>query len=201
MLKNFEKEKKIEVISEIIVILMIIIGAFVSKNFLLCNIKDIVRAMSEIFVNVKMHTESREVVTCGYYDEVKKQIYFTISNHGITISKNIEERNRYIFKRDIDSIEWAIKKSNSTRDNTEIGGLGLYNTIDFIKEIKGEIWICSGRGFWHQSNYNIEKYENKSSFPGTIITFNIPLDYLSSNMEEVCIDVISLEEIIGGIYR
>lgn len=174
------------------------ISIFVNENSLNCNIKDIVRATSEIFVNVKMHTKSNEVVTCGYYDNLKKEMYFTISNHGITIAKNIEDKNGYVFNKDVEAIEWALKKSNSTRDDTEIGGLGFYKTREFIKEIKGNMWICSGRGYWYQGDENTEKCEIKSSFPGTSVTFKIPLDDMYKQKQDININIISLDEIIGG---
>ena len=90
---------------------------FTKENLLNFNKKDTVRAISEMFANVKMHTNSEKVVTCGYYDKDKKEMYFTISNHGITISKTIERKNGYIFEEEIEAIEWAVKKSSSTRHN------------------------------------------------------------------------------------
>lgn len=59
------------------------------------------------------------------------------------------------------------------------------------------MWIISGRGYWHDKDNNLEKYELKSSFPGTVITFLFPLDYIN---KEECInkEIISLYDIIGG---
>lgn len=174
------------------------IRVFVEENTLSCDIKEVARAISEMFANIKMHTNSKDVVTCGYYEEVDKEMYFTISNHGITIAKNIEKINEYLFKEDIEAIEWSIKKSSSTRKDTETGGLGLYTTRKFIKEIRGSMWIVSGRGYWYENDNNIEKYEMKSYFPGTIITFRLPLNYIRDINEELSGDIISLNDIIGG---
>ncbi|WP_294129357.1 ATP-binding protein [uncultured Clostridium sp.] len=170
---------------------------FTKENLLKFNKKDTVRAISEMFANVKMHTNSKEVVTCGYYDKDKKEMYFTISNHGITMSKTIERKIGYVFEKEIEAIEWAVKKSSSTRHNDETGGLGLYSTKEFINSINGEMWIVSGRGYWHNKENNIEKYELKSSFPGTLITFLFPLDY-SNEEEYIDKEIISLDDIIGG---
>ena len=170
---------------------------FTKENLLNFNKKDTVRAISEMFANVKMHTNSKEVVTCGYYDKDKKEMYFSISNHGITMSKTIERKNGYIFEEEIEAIEWAVKKSSSTRHHNETGGLGLYSTREFIRSIGGEMWIISGRGYWHDKYNNLEKYELKSSFPGTVITFLFPLDYINKE-EYINKEIISLEDIIGG---
>ena len=43
----------------------------------------------------------------------------------------------------------------------------------------------------------MEKYELKSSFPGTLITFLFPLDY-SNEEEHIDKEIISLDDIIGG---
>lgn len=170
---------------------------FTKDNLLSFNKKDTIRSISEMFINIKMHTNSNEVVTCGCYDKQKKEMYFTISNHGITMYKNIERKMGYIFEKEIEAIDWAVKRSSSTRHYDETGGLGLYSTREFINSINGEMWIISGRGYWHNKENSLEKYELKSSFPGTVITFLFPLDYIN---EEKCIDkdIISLDDIIGG---
>ncbi|MGL5353361.1 MAG: ATP-binding protein, partial [Clostridium sp.] len=174
------------------------ISAFVEKNLLSCDIKDVTRAISEMFANVKMHTLSKEIVTAGYYEKKNKAMYFTISNHGVTIAKNIEKMNGYFFDKEVEAIEWAIKKSSSTRHSTETGGLGLYTTRNFVKEIKGSMWIVSGRAYWYESIKGIERAEMNSAFPGTIITFMLPLNYDRNISEDLSESIISISDIIGG---
>lgn len=164
------------------------------------NTKEFIRIMVEIFVNVKMHTNSKEVTTCGYYDENNKEMYFTISNHGMTIRHNIEERNEYIFNTYIDAIQWAVKRSNSTRKKNTPGGLGLFISRNFIAENGGSIKIVSGKGYWEESEgIIISSKEMRTIFPGTIVNFKINLnrnkmvEYKPQNYE------LSIEEILGGI--
>ena len=140
------------------------------------NNKEFMRIMVEIFVNVKMHTKSKEVTTCGYYDENNNDMYFTISNHGMTIKHNIEEKNKYVFDEYIGAIEWAVKKSNSTRKKNTPGGLGLYISRNFVKDNQGSIKIISGKGYWEETNGVIVKSkEMRTTFPGTIVNFKINL--------------------------
>lgn len=173
------------------------LNLFTNINKVYCEEKEVTRVLSEMFVNVKMHTKSKDVSVCGYYDEEKKELCLSISNHGITISKNIEEKNRYIFGKEIEAICWAVKRSSSTRSNCESGGLGFYTTRRFIQSNKGALWIVSGRGYWFENNSKVESYELKSSFPGTLITIKIPLDYNVFNYYKLKIETISIDDIIG----
>ncbi len=162
------------------------------------DLKSLVRVISEMFINVKMHTKSREVMTCGYYLPEKKMLYFSISNHGITIRKNIELKNRYIFNTDIEAINWAVKKNSSTRIPDEVGGLGLYTSREFVNKYNGAFYIASGRGYWKEENGAINASEMHSAFPGTIITFKIQLMDKSQNSNIVSKQVISIDELLGG---
>ena len=163
------------------------------------NTKEFMRIMVEIFINVKMHTISKEVTTCGYYDEDNEDMYFTISNHGITIKHNIEERNKYVFEDYIDAIQWAVKKSNSTREKNTPGGLGLFISRNFIKNNGGSIKIVSGKGYWEESNGVIVKSkEMRTTFPGTIVNLKINLKYQEKKYYKLNKSEFSMEDILGG---
>lgn len=170
---------------------------FLNNNEFKYYTKPLVRAISEMFVNVKMHTSSNKVMTCGYYLPEKKELYFTISNHGITIRKNIEIINNYIFDTDIDAINWAVKRSMSTRKYGESGGLGFYTSREFISKYNGVLYIISGRGYWTETNKVISASEMNSAFPGTVITFKIQL-INESKCNDIKKEIIGISEILGG---
>lgn len=177
------------------------LSAFISSNYLEYDAKELIRIVSEMFINVKMHTKSREVMTCGYYLPEKKELYFTIANHGITISKNIEKKNHYIFDKDINAIMWAVKRSSSTRTSEESGGLGFYTTRNFLRAFNGCLWVISGRGYWKEDNNEVYCSEMKSAFPGTIITIKMPLNKNIIKNDIIEKEIISIDEIIrGGLW-
>lgn len=117
---------------------------FTKENLLNFNKKDTVRAISEMFANVKMHTNSEKVVTCGYYDKDKKEMYFTISNHGITISKTIERKNGYIFEEENGFYEYLrYNPLDDLLDDSDYTKQIIYNDVKnkFFKFILSS--ICS----------------------------------------------------------
>lgn len=175
-----------------------VLAYFKYKNIEI-NTKEFIRIMVEIFINVKMHTNSKEVTTCGYYDEDNKDMYFTISNHGMTIKHNIEERNKYVFKYYIDAIQWAVKKSNSTRKKNTPGGLGFFISRNFIKDNGGSIKIVSGKGYWEECNGEIlVSKEMTTTYPGTIVNFKINLKHNEQKNNKLYKHEFSIEEILGG---
>ncbi|SHH24097.1 hypothetical protein [Clostridium grantii] len=171
---------------------------YLRNNGINNDCKDFVKAIMEMFVNIKMHTNSRNTKTCGYYLPENNEIYFTLCNLGVTIKKNIELANSYIFDQDHEAIDWAVKKNKSTRSADESGGLGFYTTRNFVKKYDGIINVISGRGYWEECNGQIISEEMKSAFPGTIITFRINLNNFVKEKTFINKDTIGLEELIGG---
>ena len=81
---------------------------------------------------------------------------------------------------------------------TTTGGVRAKEIANYIKEVL-TFWGINTTyklPIVYRDN-NLEKYELKSSFPGTVITFLFPLDYIN---KEECInkEIISLDDIIGG---
>lgn len=130
----------------------------------------------EIFNNVKEHTQSNKVYTCGQYFPKSSFLYFTIVDSGETIPYNV---NTYCNNMNIvlpnRPLEWAITPGNTTRQVNTPGGLGLSLLRDFIELNKGKLYIVSGDETYEQ-NGKFNRYMNMEySFPGTIVTvaFNL----------------------------
>lgn len=70
----------------------------------------------EIFNNVKEHTNSQRVYTCGQYFPKSSLLYLTIVDSGETIPYNV---NEYHVKSNLESpckpLEWAMVAGNTTR--------------------------------------------------------------------------------------
>jgi hypothetical protein len=188
------------------------VNTYLNEKFLYLNArfeKKIKKVLSEIIANVKMHASPKETAICGYFKENSNEIYLSICNMGLTIKQNIENKTEYIFENDLEAIEWAMKKRNTTR--TDTGGLGLYLIRKYIKEIQGEISIISGKGSIidkrDNSIYsiineemNFEKHSLYSFFPGTFIT--IKFDFLEKELNEVdyTIDIFDLNKMMEDFY-
>ena len=152
--------------------------------------KKLKRIISELVANVNMHGNPKNVYICGYYDIINNLIKVSIFSLGITIRQNIESNTKYNFSNDETALLWSIKKSNSTRKDEEIGGLGLYLTRKYMCEMGGRVDISSGKSVIIENknmdkyNIDIDKEANvsikklKSFIPGCVTT-------LIMNFEEV----------------
>ncbi|MCM1122078.1 MAG: hypothetical protein NC416_05805 [Eubacterium sp.] len=130
----------------------------------------------EIFNNVKEHTHSNKVYTCGQYFPKSSLLYFTIVDSGETIPYNV---NTYCNNINIElpdkPLEWAIAPGNTTRQVDTPGGLGLSLLRDFIELNNGKMYIVSGNETYEQNGINNRHMYMDYSFPGTIVTvaFNL----------------------------
>lgn len=146
----------------------------------------------EIFNNVKEHTHSNKVYTCGQYFPRSSLLYFTIVDSGETIPYNV---NRYFanagFVVPDKPLEWAIEAGNTTRLTDTPGGLGLSLLRDFIELNEGELFIVSGNETYEKKRDSARHMYMESSFPGTIVTvaFNLSDDAMysmaSENLSEI----------------
>lgn len=147
---------------------------------------DIIKTLlSELIANIKMHTINREGTFCGYCNRKDNILLLTIANYDITIAKRLEQIRQMEFKNDFDSIIWALKKTNTTRSDTESGGIGLYLLRKYIHKLNGKFIIISGSCYaefddtcYDPENENdIYCKQNKQMskrYEGTIITLQIP---------------------------
>ncbi|MCX4339957.1 MAG: hypothetical protein OSJ72_09970 [Lachnospiraceae bacterium] len=130
----------------------------------------------EIFNNVKEHTHSKKVYTCGQYFPTSSLLYFTIVDSGETIPYNV---STYCDKNCIElpqkPLEWAIAAGNTTREVNTPGGLGLSLLRDFIELNEGRLYIVSGCETYEQVGKKNRHRYMEHPFSGTIVTvaFNL----------------------------
>lgn len=143
--------------------------------------------ISEMIANIKMHTLYHEGVIASDYLAEFNQIVFSIANYDYSIRNQLLCRRKLEFSSDLEAIIWCLRKSNSSRNDEESGGLGLYLLRKYISELSGKVSILSGSCYVefdgscydkHDENrVDIQKSETlKSDYQGTIITIYIPYD-------------------------
>ena len=141
--------------------------------------------LSELFTNIKMHTESKVGFISGSVTTDENMITVSISNAQYSIAKQLEIKKGMIFENELSALIWALKKTNTTRDDSESGGLGLYLLRKYINELNGFATILSGGCYveFDSSCFNIDNEneiiinyseEMEQEYEGTIITISIP---------------------------
>lgn len=154
-----------------------------AKNAIIDNIL-------EIFNNVKEHTSTRNIYSCGQFFPKSSVLFFTIVDIGETIKYNVD-RYGGLELGVCNRIQWAMQEGNSTRKNGTPGGLGFSVLSKFVRLNQGQLYIVSDDECYEFCKGK-ERYGNlKYSFQGTIVTVAINMDdnfsYLSvdKNIEPI----------------
>lgn len=175
------------------------------REYILSQLKEItsseivgllISRLMEIFVNVKMHARykisknrfgDKEIFSSGAYYKDENYLIFSIVNNGLTFAQNIKSVIDLNYDTEGEYINWAMQKSNTTRETKEgPGGLGLYLLLDLVKDCNGKIIIVSGKGFYRADGDKEIPYELSDldcEFPGTVVTVKVPIKALKINNE------------------
>jgi signal transduction histidine kinase len=147
------------------------------ENELLCRsefpaissgLKDkIAESIYEIFTNAQIHSETKQIYTCGQFYPKKNLIGFTITDTGI----GFKERIRKSYDMEIDAaraIKWAFENMSTTKSDVS-GGIGLALLKEFIKLNKGKIEVVSDNGYYKIDSNGEELRNFNGSFPGSCV--------------------------------
>jgi len=104
--------------------------------------------------------------------KIKKPLHFTIVDKGITIKENVCNFLAESLSGS-ETIQWAIVRGNSTKQ--EVGGLGLGIIFDFINLNKGKIHIVSADGYYEFSNGQETTKTLSNPFEGTLVNLTFDL--------------------------
>ena len=125
--------------------------------------------ISELIANIKMHVQRVDETTRGYlsaaYSIEEGCMIVSIANNSHTIRSALKIKN-YEFDSDINAIIWTLKKSNSTRDDGESGGIGLYLLRKYLQKLNAKATLVSGNCYLELNSmcYNsLGKYQIQSS--------------------------------------
>lgn len=134
----------------------------------------IVESIYEIFVNSQLHSDAKNIYTCGQFYPAKNTIEFTIVDIGI----GFRERVNRAFNSNLDSVEaikWAMQDKNTTKQAVP-GGIGLALLKEFVNCNKGKFQIVSLDGFYELSCRGEREAFFEGEFPGTIVNLQFRTD-------------------------
>ena len=134
-------------------------------------------SIREIMRNVFEHSRSDSLYFAAQYWPNSSKVEFAISDFGVGIRRGLAENPNFAFDNDKDAIELSLMPSVSgkthlprTSENWFNSGYGLYMTSRFARS-GGNFVIASNSKAVHLSRRTKSNYN--TSFPGTIIRFNI----------------------------
>ena len=135
---------------------------------------EITKNIFELYENARTHGKCNFIHICGQFfpKAPKKPLHFTIVDKGITIKENVCNFLAESLSGS-ETIQWAIVRGNSTKQ--EVGGLGLGIIFEFIKLNKGKIHIISADGYYEFSNGQETTKTLSNPFEGTLVNLTFDL--------------------------
>lgn len=133
-------------------------------------------SLLELFKNVKDHTTSEYIYTCGHYFPKSYMLYFTIVDIGETIPYNVNRYHKaHNFPIPEQALPWAITSGNSTSISQSPRGIGFTLIEEFVNLNKGDFYIVSEQETF-EINHGKKRFQKLDyPFPGTIVTVGFNL--------------------------
>ncbi|WP_270599527.1 hypothetical protein [Clostridium baratii] len=132
--------------------------------------------LEEIFQNARIHGKCDNIHVCGQYFFKNQKVMFTIVDLGKTIVQNYKD---YFDDKQIKAdkaIDWVTKDGNSTKNDDETGGIGLYQLRQFLKENGGTMQIISSNGYWEENGDYKTMHIYDRAFGGTIVNIEVKVN-------------------------
>lgn len=142
--------------------------------------------LAEMYNNAYEHSNAEDIMCGRFFRENKKRYTITCYDTGIGIpakisqyfqTLNLVELNQFLCSlKDIDYINWALIRGNSTRNTNNVKGCGLDLLKEFAEKNNGTIRICSGKGLYEYSKGTCQPRTLQHSFHGTLFEMDIISD-------------------------
>lgn len=149
-----------------------------SKDFNLSDEakKRIFRSIFEIYQNSVMHSQAEEIFVCGHKFPLRGLLGLTMVEIGKTFKDNVTSfKKEYKGYSGSESINWAVKSGNTTKIETETGGLGLDLIREFLRLNLGKLQIRSADGYWEEKKGVIFAQNSQHHFGGSIVSMEFNL--------------------------
>lgn len=128
--------------------------------------------INELMQNAVDHSTSERYYI--YFGIQEKEIHFGVLDMGVTLPSKMEQK--YDASSDIDFLEMSLKEGTTTR-RLRIGGLGLYHSLEMIKNEGGKFVFISRDGQIRRyfSQRKISRMKLKNRLHGTWVMFTFKM--------------------------
>jgi hypothetical protein len=146
----------------------------------------------EIFSNAVLHSQTQlGIFSCGQYFRQKQRLDLSISDLGIGLRRNIEQKIGLKLSSE-QAIEWALTAEHTTKTGPVPGGLGLKLLREFITMNQGRMQMVSDQGYWEAKGGQVVRQSFAAPFPGTVVN----LEFNTADRNSYCLtDEIRPEDI------
>jgi hypothetical protein len=127
---------------------------------------------NELMQNAVDHSTSERYYL--YFGLIKDEVHFGVLDMGITLPSKMEQK--FNAENDIDFLELSLQEGITTR-RLRTGGLGLFHTLEMIKDMGGKFVFISRDGQIRRyfSQRKISRLKLKSRLQGTWVMFTFKI--------------------------
>ena len=148
--------------------------------------EDLGAAIGEILMNACMHSESKAgIVFVGEYVGGQNVLNISIYDQGVGFGPRIAD---YLGEKSItpgEAILWALKEGHSVDKSSRTSGLGLNETVDFMRRNGGLLEIISGNACWQMFYGKEQLIDMQETIEGALVNFSIVIDNSRSYLKQV----------------
>lgn len=122
----------------------------------------------ELVSNILEHSRSTLMLISGQFYPNKDEFRISIADLGIGIPITVQNETPHLTS-DSERIDWATKKSMTSKTHAHARGLGLYRIKDRLTNV-GSLIIVSGHGYWKMDdNGHVTQTKLSYQYPGTYV--------------------------------
>ena len=142
------------------------------------------QVVSELLRNAQEHGNASlgepTLVQISQYAK-REELCIVIADLGIGVKNHLEPRypgldgdEEYLHKAIEPNVSGTFF-SNDPYSQPNNAGVGLYTSSDIMKQVKGDLYLASGKGVLHVSGQDTTSKTLQSSWPGTVALVNLQL--------------------------
>ena len=151
--------------------------------------EDLGASVGEILMNACMHAEAKEgIVFVGEYVVERNILNLSVYDKGIGFRTRIVDYLGDNTMTSKDAILWALKEGHSIDKQNRTSGIGLNETVDFMRRNGGLLEIISGNACWRMFEGEVESIELPEAIEGALVNFSIVIDNSKSYLKQVAAD-------------
>ena len=134
-------------------------------------------SIGEVLMNACMHADARgSIVFVGDYCKHKSTLDISVYDRGVGFRPRISSFLNRPCMTAREAINWALGEGHSVDVNRRAAGIGLNETVDFMRRNGGLMEIASGDAIWCMSGGQPSMTELGGEIVGSLVNFSIIMD-------------------------
>lgn len=134
-------------------------------------------SVAEVLMNACMHADAHgSIVFVGDYCKHDNTLDVSVYDRGVGFRSRISKFLNKPAMTACEAIEWALEEGHSIDTYKRAAGIGLNETVDFMRRNGGLMEIISGDAIWALENCQASMRRLPSEIVGALVNFRVVVD-------------------------